>query len=264
MPRNQASQPQTTQKRHRWVGRKGKETSKSESSSDGGGLGRGAVSGSICGEAIGKDCACARRLGDGGGEDAFTAATIVNQRLARIRGMQRELALRWPARLRKRKLPLTLAGGLIVSSTLRPGATSMACAYEPFQYTRTRCVGVLFPVADLTSAATNVGSEIIEKCSIAEKSIFWELTVWVVSILSGSKAAHPLTQLDGSVRACQNSQSETFEFSLFAPTVGLREPHTAVRHIQYRTLPTSRETPAVSTPLLAGGGWRQRQRPLAL
>ena len=66
----------------------------------------------------------------------------------------------------------------VLSSTLRPGATSMAYAYEPFQYTRTRCVGVLlFPVADLTSAATNVGSEIIEKCSIAEKSIFWELTV---------------------------------------------------------------------------------------
>ena len=64
----------------------------------------------------------------------------------------------------------TLAGGLIVSSTLRPGATSMACAYEPFQYTRTRCVGVLFPVANLRSAATKVGSEIIEKSSILEKS----------------------------------------------------------------------------------------------
>ena len=64
----------------------------------------------------------------------------------------------------------TLAGGLIVSSTLRPGATSMACAYEPFQYTRTRCVDVLFPVANLRSAATKVGSEIIEKSSILEKS----------------------------------------------------------------------------------------------
>ena len=67
----------------------------------------------------------------------------------------------------------TIAGGLIscvLSSTLRPGATSMACAYEPFQNTRTRCVGVLFPVAHLTSAATNIGSEVIEKSSILEKS----------------------------------------------------------------------------------------------
>ena len=87
----------------------------------------------------------------------------------------------------------------VSSSTLWPGATSMACAYEPFQYTRTRCVGVLFPVANLTSAATNVGSEIIEKYSMAEKSNFGELTIWVFSILSGSKAAHLLTQLDGSV-----------------------------------------------------------------
>ena len=58
----------------------------------------------------------------------------------------------------------------VSTSTLRPGATSMACAYEPFQYTRTRCLGVLFPVANLTSAATNIGSEIIEKSSILEKS----------------------------------------------------------------------------------------------
>ena len=66
----------------------------------------------------------------------------------------------------------TLVGGLISSSTLWAGATSMACAYEPFQYTRTRCVGVLFPVANLTSEATNVRSEIIEKYSIAENPIF--------------------------------------------------------------------------------------------
>ena len=63
-------------------------------------------------------------------------------------------------------------GSVFLPSTLRPGATRMACAYEPFQYTRTRCVGVLFPVAGLTSAATSVGSEIIEKYSIAEKSDF--------------------------------------------------------------------------------------------
>ena len=85
-----------------------------------------------------------------------------------------------------------------VPSTLRPGATRMACAHEPFHNTRTRCVGVLFPVAGLTSAATSVGSEIIEKYSTAEKSNFWKLTVWVFSILSGSEAAHPLTQLNGS------------------------------------------------------------------
>ena len=75
----------------------------------------------------------------------------------------------------------------------------MACAYEPFHNTRTRCVGVMVPVANLTGAATNVGSEIIEKYSIAEIFNFGELTVWVFSILSGSEAAHPLTQLDGSV-----------------------------------------------------------------
>ena len=58
----------------------------------------------------------------------------------------------------------------VLSSTLRPGATSMACANEPFHNTRTRCVGGMVPVANLTSAATNVGSEIIEKYSIAENS----------------------------------------------------------------------------------------------
>ena len=88
---------------------------------------------------------------------------------------------------------------VFLPSTLRPGATSMACAQELFQYTRTRCVGVLFPVASLTSGATSVGSEIIEKYSIAEKSDFWKLTVWVFSMLSGSEAAHPLTQLKGPV-----------------------------------------------------------------
>ena len=67
----------------------------------------------------------------------------------------------------------TLGGSFyFLLSTLRPGATRMACAYEPFHNTRTRCVGVLFPVAGLTSAATSVGSEIIEKYSIAEKSDF--------------------------------------------------------------------------------------------
>ena len=35
-----------------------------------GGLGKGAASGTICDETIGRDCACARRLGYGGGEDA--------------------------------------------------------------------------------------------------------------------------------------------------------------------------------------------------
>ena len=58
----------------------------------------------------------------------------------------------------------------VSSSTLRPGATSMACAYEPFHNTRTRCVGVMVPVANLTSVATKVGSEIIVKSSILEKS----------------------------------------------------------------------------------------------
>ena len=48
----------------------GKESSNSESSSAGEGRGGKAVSGTICGEAIGKDCARARRLGDGGGEDS--------------------------------------------------------------------------------------------------------------------------------------------------------------------------------------------------
>ena len=60
-------------------------------------------------------------------------------------------------------------------------------------------MGVMVPVANLTSAATSVGSEIIEKYSIAEKSDLGELTVWVFSILSGSEAADLLTQLNRPV-----------------------------------------------------------------
>ena len=71
----------------------------------------------------------------------------------------------------------------------------------------------MVPVANLTSAATNAGSEIIEKYSIAEKFIFWELTVWVSSILSGSKAAHihSPNSADQSERA-RTAQSETSIF----------------------------------------------------
>ena len=72
---------------------------------------------------------------------------------------------------------------------------------------------------------TYIGSEIIEKYSIAETSNFVELTVWGFSILSGSKAAHPLTHLNGSVWGCQNSQIRYFEFSLFAPNKTIDRKH---------------------------------------
>ena len=77
----------------------------------------------------------------------------------------------------------------------------------------------MVPVANLTSAATNVGSEIIEKYSIAEKSDFCELIIrdfQYFEWLKSCPSTHSTRRISLSVP--EQSPIRDFDFSLFAPT----------------------------------------------